>query len=98
MKVAAAVSLVAGIFCWLTDEGVVGMGKETRIFKSEERLRRSEVSQFLRQVADKIENGQVVLRQGQEELTLAIPRNLILEVQVEEMKRQKAYNTASKSS
>lgn len=74
------------------------MGKETRIFKSEERLRRSEVSQFLRQVADKIENGQVVLRQGQEELTLAIPRNLILEVQVEEMKRQKAYNTASKSS
>ncbi|KAA3644200.1 MAG: amphi-Trp domain-containing protein [Chloroflexi bacterium] len=60
------------------------MGRETRLFKSEERRSRSEVSQFLHQVADKIEDGQVVLRQGQEELTLAIPTNLILEVQVED--------------
>lgn len=60
------------------------MGRETRLFKSEERRSRSEVSQFLHQIADKIENGQVVLRQGQEELTLAIPTNLILEVQVED--------------
>lgn len=60
------------------------MGRETRLFKSEERRSRSEVSQFLHQVADSIENGQVVLRQGQEELTLAIPTNLVLEVQVED--------------
>ena len=60
------------------------MGKEIRLFKSEARHSRSEVSQFLRQIADKIETGQVVLRQGQEELTLAIPTNLILEVQVED--------------
>jgi hypothetical protein len=31
------------------------MGRETRLFKSEERRSRSEVSQFLHQVADKIE-------------------------------------------
>lgn len=60
------------------------MGRETRLFKSEERYGRSEVSQFLHQIADKIETGQVVLRQGQDELTLAIPTNLILEVQVED--------------
>ena len=59
------------------------MGKEIRLFKSEERHSRSEVCQFLRQLADKIESGQVVLRQGQEELTLAIPTNVFLEVQVE---------------
>jgi len=60
------------------------MGKETRLFKSEERKSRSELSAFLRQLADKISGGQVVLRQGQEELTLQLPPNLILEVQVED--------------
>ena len=60
------------------------MGRESRLFKSEERRSRSEVSQFLHQVADKIEKGQLVLRQGEEELTLAFPTNLILEVQVED--------------
>lgn len=60
------------------------MGKETRLFKSEERKRRSEVSEFLHQVADKMESGQIVLRQGQEEITLELPLNLILEVQVED--------------
>ena len=60
------------------------MGKEIRLFKSEERHSRSEASQFLHQIADKIESGQVILRQGQEALTLAIPTNLILEVQVED--------------
>jgi amphi-Trp domain-containing protein len=60
------------------------MGKETRLFKSEERKNRSELSAFLHQLADKIEEGQVVLRQGQEEITLQFPRSLILEIQVED--------------
>jgi amphi-Trp domain-containing protein len=60
------------------------MGKETRLFKSEERKSRPDVSAFLRQLADKIAEGQVVLRQGQEEITLQIPANLILEIQVED--------------
>ena len=60
------------------------MGKETRLFKSEERKSRSEVSAFLHQLAEKIEVGQVVLRQGQEEIALQLPFNLILEVQVED--------------
>ena len=60
------------------------MGKETRLFKSEERKSRADVSAFLRQLADKISEGEVVLRQGREEIVLQIPHSLILEVQVED--------------
>jgi amphi-Trp domain-containing protein len=62
----------------------VAMGKEIRLFKSEELKKRSEVSEFLHQIADKIANGEVVLRRGQEELALQFPMNLILEIQVED--------------
>jgi amphi-Trp domain-containing protein len=60
------------------------MGKETRIFKSEERKTRDEVGSFLSQLATKISGGQVVLRRGQEEVSLQLPYNLILEIQVED--------------
>jgi amphi-Trp domain-containing protein len=60
------------------------MGKETRLFKSEESKNRTEVSEFLHQIAEKIANGEIVLRRGQEELVLQVPMNLILEVQVED--------------
>jgi amphi-Trp domain-containing protein len=60
------------------------MSKERRLFKSEERKTQSEVSAFLHVLADKIATGQVVLRQGQEEITLQLPQNLVLEIQVEE--------------
>ena len=60
------------------------MGKETRLFKSEEARSRAEVSAFLHQLADKVDQGRVVLRQGQEEISLALPSNLILEIQVED--------------
>jgi amphi-Trp domain-containing protein len=60
------------------------MGRETRLFKSEEPKSRAEVNQFLTQIAGKIANGEVILRQGQEELVLQIPQNLVLEVQVED--------------
>ena len=60
------------------------MGREKRIFKSQERKSRADVSSFLHQLADKISNGNVVLSQGGEDLTLQLPENLILEVQVED--------------
>ena len=60
------------------------MGEETRLFKSEERKNRADVSAFLHQLADKVAEGRVVLRQGQEEITLDLPHNLILEIQVED--------------
>jgi amphi-Trp domain-containing protein len=60
------------------------MGKEKRLFKSEEPKNRTQVSEFLQQIAEKIALGEVVLRRGSEELVLQFPMNLILEVQVEE--------------
>jgi len=60
------------------------MGKETRLFKSEEKSSRVEVSAFLHQLADKVGEGRVILRQGQEELSLELPHNLVLEIQVED--------------
>jgi amphi-Trp domain-containing protein len=60
------------------------MGKEKRLFKSEERKSRSDLSDFLRQLADKISEGRVVLSQGQEEITLQLPQRMIFEVQVED--------------
>jgi amphi-Trp domain-containing protein len=60
------------------------MGKEKKLFKSEERRSRSDVSAFVQQLADKIGEGRVILRQGQEELSLDLPHNLILEIQVED--------------
>jgi amphi-Trp domain-containing protein len=60
------------------------VGKETRLFKSEERKNRADVSAFLHQLADKVGDGQVVLRQGKDEIVLNMPHNLILEIQVED--------------
>lgn len=60
------------------------MGKEIKLFKSEERKSRAEVSAFLHQLADKLAAGQVMLSQGNKEVTLNLPTNLILEVQVED--------------
>jgi amphi-Trp domain-containing protein len=66
------------------------MGKEIRLFKSQERKSRDEVAAFLTQLADKITAGQVVLKKGQDELSLDMPYNLVLEIQVEdEDKKQK---------
>lgn len=60
------------------------MGREIKLFKSEERKSRTDVSSFLHQLADKISEGKVVLSQGAEDVILEIPQNVILEVQVED--------------
>ncbi len=65
------------------------MGREVRLFKSEEPRKRNEVVAFLRELAGKIEEGRVVLKQGGEELSLEIPQNLILDVQAEDEDKKK---------
>lgn len=60
------------------------MGREVRLFKSEERMSRPDVSAFLHQLADKLAQGSIILRQAGEEISLALPHNLILEIQVED--------------
>ncbi|WP_291318294.1 amphi-Trp domain-containing protein [Desulfonatronospira sp.] len=57
---------------------------EVVLFKSEEKKSTQEVAAILRQIADKVESGEVVLTRGQEEVRLRIPPNVTLELKVEE--------------
>lgn len=68
------------------------MGKKTRLFKSKERRGRSDVSAFLHQLADRIAAGQVVLRQGHEEIALQLPQSVTLEVQAQAEDRKDKGN------
>lgn len=60
------------------------MGRETVLFKSEEPKTSAEVAAFLRLLADKVSDGQVILKQGATELALDIPNNVVLEIKAEE--------------
>ncbi len=64
------------------------MGKETVLFASEERQSLRNVAEFLRQLADKLDGNQVVLRQGQQQITVDIPDNVVLELKVEEEQKK----------
>lgn len=65
------------------------MGKEIKLFKTQERKSKTDVSAFLHQLADKVSSGQIILKRGKEEITLEFPDNLILEVQAEDEKKGK---------
>ena len=60
------------------------MGKETVLFKSEEMKASSDIANTLRQIADKIDDGTMILKQGSEEITLDFPKNMVLELKIEE--------------
>ena len=60
------------------------MGKETVLFKSEEKKSSNDVANALRQIADKIDDGTMVLKKGSEELMIEFPKNMILELKIEE--------------
>lgn len=60
------------------------MGEEVVIFKSEEKADRARVCSFLRDLADRIEENDVVLVQGDEETPVEIPDTMELEVKFEE--------------
>lgn len=60
------------------------MGQEVVLFKSEEKRSTADVAAFLRQLADRVEKQEVILRQGGEELTLTLPGKVTLEVKAEE--------------
>jgi amphi-Trp domain-containing protein len=60
------------------------MGQEVVIFKSEEKADRARVCSFLRDLADRIEQNNVMLVQGGEETAVDIPDMMELEVKFEE--------------
>ena len=63
------------------------MSKAIRLFESKEHKGRSDAAAFLRQLAEKIENGDVKLRSGSEDIQLKIPDKVVLEVEVEEKEK-----------
>jgi amphi-Trp domain-containing protein len=60
------------------------MGIETVLFKSEEKKASSDIANTLRQIADKIDGGSMILKQGSEEIILEFPKTMVLELKVEE--------------
>ena len=64
------------------------MGREVILFETEERKSVTDIAAFLRQLADKLESGNVKLRTAGKELILNIPRELTLEVKVEEEEKK----------
>jgi len=63
--------------------------KEIVLMNSEERLDRSSVSAFLRELADKLDTGTITLKQAGEQLDLEVPEQVVLEVKAEEETKSK---------
>ena len=64
------------------------MSKEAVLFKSEEKMDVPSVSDFLRELADKLAEGQVILRQGTQEIEVSVPKSVVLELKVEEERKK----------
>lgn len=60
------------------------MGRETILFKSEEKKTRGETAEILRQIADKIKLGNLTLKKGSDSMELNFPENMTVEFKVEE--------------
>lgn len=58
------------------------MVKKAKLFKGTERKSRAEVSEFLRQLGEKVASGQVTLRQAGDDLVLDLPAYLGMKVKV----------------
>jgi len=65
------------------------MGREKILFKTEERRSVSEIAAFLRQLADRVEQGKVTLKNGGNEIELSMPSNMSFEIKVEEEEKHR---------
>lgn len=54
------------------------------LFKNQEYKTNKETADVLRQMADKIEEGKVMLKKGNDEIAIDIPNNVELEIKVDE--------------
>jgi len=65
------------------------MGVETVLFKSEEKKSSQEIASILRKIADKIDSGSITLQHGVDEIIVAFPEHMVLELKVEEEQGKK---------
>lgn len=70
------------------------MAKSKVLLSTEEPMSREKLAELLHDLADKMAEGEVILRQGNDGINLEIPTNLVLEVKVEE-KETKQKGTKS---
>jgi amphi-Trp domain-containing protein len=73
-----------GMICQNVEKRRKIMGRETVLFKTEEKKSAKEISQTLRLIADKIEEGTMTLSQGQDEVTVTFPAFMEIQLKVEE--------------
>lgn len=64
------------------------MARKTIHLKSKERRGRSQLAAFFRELAAKIESNDVVLQQGDEQVTLNLPDSVEFEIEVEEKEKR----------
>jgi amphi-Trp domain-containing protein len=57
------------------------MSKKNVLVKSDQRKKLSDVAVFLRELADKIESGQVTLMQGGQDVQIELPQTVMLELE-----------------
>ncbi|PID63181.1 MAG: amphi-Trp domain-containing protein [Gammaproteobacteria bacterium] len=60
------------------------MGRETTLFSSKEPKSREDVVSFLHDLAKHIEQGEVKLRRGTDEIEFDLPDQLILKLKIED--------------
>jgi amphi-Trp domain-containing protein len=66
------------------------MAEKNVLFRAGEWQSRRTTAAFLRDLADKIEAGEVTLRRGEEEVSFAMPETVELEIELtEKLKQQK---------
>ncbi len=64
------------------------VGREVILFKTEERRDARETASFLRSLAERLEQGRLTLKSGQEQIELNLPSRLTLETKVEEEEKK----------
>jgi amphi-Trp domain-containing protein len=58
------------------------------LFKSEEMKSNKEAADILRKVADKVEEGSILLKKGSEEVTVNIPSKLEVEIEASQKNKK----------
>jgi amphi-Trp domain-containing protein len=65
------------------------VAKKTVLFKSDERKNLEDIADFFRQLADKLEDGEIVLRRGTDEVNLKLPKTVDFEIKAEEQPKKR---------
>ena len=60
------------------------MGMESVLFKSEEKKNKNAIAQTFRTIADKLDQGRLMLRHGSDEIEIVFPDQMVLEIKVEQ--------------